>query len=183
VAKQVLEIKDFSGGLNCSSDARDIQFNQFSQLWNVSPSQAGILKVGGCLVQYIDNLPHNSSNYQEGYGLFAVSFDTTPTIIEGQFENAFEEGTVAGLDGTALTLATLPSFQSVADHSTNDFYNNMTILIYEGNGIGQSRRISDYNGSTKVATILHIQLFQIHLQSIKYLDGQEIIQNSVIKEI
>ena len=158
MAKQVLEIKDFSGGLNCSSDARDIQFNQFSQLWNVSPSQAGILKIGGCLVQYIDNLPHNSSNYQEGYGLFAVSFDTTPTIIEGQFENAFEEGTVVACSGTSLTLAALPTFQSVANHNTDNFYRNMTVLIYEGNGIGESRRIVSYDYTdadpdTHIATI------------------------------
>ena len=29
MAKQVLEIKDFSGGLNCYSEARDLQDNQF----------------------------------------------------------------------------------------------------------------------------------------------------------
>ena len=89
MAKQVLEIKDFSGGLNCSSDARDIQFNEFSQLWNISPSQTGILKIGGSLVQYIDNIPHNSANYQEGYGLFATSIDSTPSILDSEFEILF----------------------------------------------------------------------------------------------
>ena len=41
--KQVLEIKDFSGGLNCSVDSRDIKINEFSQLYNISSSQEGIL--------------------------------------------------------------------------------------------------------------------------------------------
>lgn len=155
MAKQVLEIKDFSGGLNCSSDARDIQFNEFSQLWNISPSQTGILKIGGSLVQYIDNIPHNSANYQEGYGLFATSIDSTPSILDSEFETGFEEGTVASYTATqiVITLATLPSFQSVVDHNTDNFYRNMTILIYSGNGIGQCRRIVGYAGDTKIATI------------------------------
>jgi len=51
--KQSLEIKDFSGGLNCYSDARDIQDTEFTQFWNVTSSQKGILKIGGSLVEHI----------------------------------------------------------------------------------------------------------------------------------
>ena len=168
--KQSLEIKDFSGGLNAYSDARDIKDDQFAQLWNFSSSQAGILKIGGSLVQHIFGLPHNNSNFQSGYGLFATSVDTTPTVIEGQLEGGFEEGTVAAYSSSAtvITLATTPSIQSVANHSTNDFYNNKTILIYDGNGAGQSRRIVDYNGSTYVATITEAFTSTIPNTSSKY---------------
>ena len=168
--KQSLEIKDFSGGLNAYADARDIKDDQFSQLWNFSSSQAGILKIGGSLVQHIFGLPHNNSNFQSGYGLFATSVDTTPTVIEGQLEGGFEEGTVAAYSSSAtvITLATTPSIQSVANHSTNDFYNNKTILIYDGNGAGQSRRIVDYNGSTYVATITEAFTSTIPNTSSKY---------------
>ena len=153
MAKQALEIKDFSGGLNAFSDPRDIKLNEFSRLYNASPSQVGVIKFGGALVESVYNLPHDNSNFQIGYGLFATSIDTTPTILDGQFETGFEEGTIAGVSGTDITLANLPTFQNKTDHDTDDFYNNMTILIYSGNGIGQSRRIVDYVGSTKVATI------------------------------
>ena len=72
MAKKVLEIKDFSRGLNCFSDARDIEPNQFAQLWNVNSSQVGILKQGGSLVQSLYGLPHDNANIQVGYGLFAT---------------------------------------------------------------------------------------------------------------
>ena len=132
MAKQVLEIKDFSGGLNCSVDARDIEINEFAQIYNISSAQEGILKCGGGLVQNIFGLPHNNVNFQEGYGLFATSVDAIPNIIEGQMEGAFEEGTVAAYSSTSLTLAANSNFQTAANHATNDFYNNMTVLIYEG---------------------------------------------------
>ena len=159
MAKQSLEIKDFSGGLNCYSDARDIQDTEFSQFWNVTSSQKGILKIGGSLVEHIYGLPHSNTNFQAGYGLFAISIDSTPTIIDGQFESGFEEGAIAGYaSGTpSITLATLPTFQSATNHATNDFYNNYSITIYKtADGAlpqGETRRIIDYIGSSKIATL------------------------------
>ncbi len=37
--------------------------------------------------------------------------------------------------------------------ATDDYYNGMTVLIYGGTGVGQSRTIIDYVGSTQTATI------------------------------
>jgi len=37
--------------------------------------------------------------------------------------------------------------------STDDYYNGMPIYFYSGAGQGQIRRINDYNGTTKVATL------------------------------
>ena len=158
MAKQVLEIKDFSSGLNAFSDPRDIKVGEFSRLYNASPSQVGIIKFGGALVESVYNLPHDNSNFQIGYGLFATSIDTTPTILDGQFESAFEEGTVVTCSSTSLTLALLPTFQSKTNHNTNNFYRNMTVLIYEGTGIGESRRIVSYaytdaDPDTHIATL------------------------------
>ena len=153
MAKKVLEIKNFTGGLNCSLDSRDIELNEFAQAYNISSSQEGILKHGGGLVQNIFNLPHNNVNFQEGYGLFATSVDSSPSIIQGQFESGFEEGTVAGYSGTSLTLATLPTFQSKDNHETNNFYRNMTVVIISGTYIGESRRIVSYTGDTQVAVL------------------------------
>jgi hypothetical protein len=51
----------------------------------------------------------------------------------------------AGAAGT-ITLATTAS-------ATNDFYNNDVVMIDAGTGKGQERIITDYDGTTKVATI------------------------------
>jgi len=154
--KQSLEIKDFSGGLNCYSDARDIQDTEFAQFWNVTSSQKGILKVGGSLVQHIYGLPHSNTNFQVGYGLFSTGVDYSLGVIDGGFEIGFEFGTVAAYEETgdaSITLATLPSKQSITNHGTDYFYNNYTILIDSGNGAGQTRKITDYTGSSKNAIL------------------------------
>ena len=91
--KKVLEINDFTGGLNCYSDPRDIKENEFAQNWNVNVSQSGITKLGGSLFESIRNLPHDSTNQQFGFGLFATGVDYSLSIIDGEFENGFEEGT------------------------------------------------------------------------------------------
>lgn len=38
-------------------------------------------------------------------------------------------------------------------NANNDFYNDMAIALISGTGAGQVRKISDYNGSSKVATV------------------------------
>lgn len=50
--------------------------------------------------------------------------------------------------GGATTI-TLDASASAVD----DFYNNQAIYIVSGTGVGQGRIISDYNGTTKVATV------------------------------
>lgn len=37
--------------------------------------------------------------------------------------------------------------------ATNDYYNGAVVNIYGGTGVGQSRKITDYDGTTKVATV------------------------------
>ena len=55
-------------------------------------------------------------------------------------------GTAAAGASTTLTLA------STAD-GRNDYYNGVLVTITSGTGSGQTGRISDYVGSTKVATM------------------------------
>ena len=153
MAKKTYEIKDFSGGLNQTTNKRKIQDNELSVAINARVNENNTIGVGGELGLYLYNLPHSNTNFKFGYGLFATSVDTTPSILDAEFESGFEEGTVQAYTGTTLTLAATPSFQSTTNHATNDFYNNMTVVIVEGNGIGESRRIVDYAGSSKQATI------------------------------
>jgi hypothetical protein len=152
--KRTLEIKDFSGGINVYSDSRDINDNEFAQAWNANLSQTGIIKTGGSLVSSLSGLPHSNTNFQTGYGLFATGTDHSLSIIDGEFEVGFEFGTVAAESTTTnIQLAAVPSKQSLTNHSADDYYNNCTILISSGPGAGQTRTITDYTGSSKLATI------------------------------
>ena len=155
MAKKSLQIVDFSGGLNCYRDARDIEDNQFAQQWNATAHQTGVIKVGGGLAQSIRGLPHDNSNFQQGYGLFAFSSDSMTTIIDGDFNNAYEEGTLQTYSsGTpSITLAANSTHVLESLHELDGHYNNYTIFIYSGNGAGQTRRITNYVGSTRIATI------------------------------
>ena len=157
--KKVLEIKDFTGGLNCFSDARDIKDSEFAQLWNANTSQTGLMKFGGSLVQNIIGLIHSNTNFQEGYGLFATGVDYSFNIIDGDFETPFEQGAIAGYaSGTpSITLAANSTYQSKTNHDTANFYRNYAILIYstaDGNAPqGETRRITAYAADTHVATL------------------------------
>jgi len=59
------------------------------------------------------------------------------------------QGTVSSGDQEPNTT----SFDTSLTNSTNDFYNNSVITFTDGDLDGQIRRISDYNGSTKVITV------------------------------
>ena len=69
MAKRALTVTRFDGGLNCFSDARDIQDNEFFQSWNAVVDRAGILRMAGEGHSYISGLPHSqeysssSTNY------------------------------------------------------------------------------------------------------------------------
>ena len=52
----------------------------------------------------------------------------------------------AGSTTTSLVLA-------ASESSVDDFYNGMLVFIYDGVAINQSRRIVDYEGSTRTATL------------------------------
>lgn len=57
-----------------------------------------------------------------------------------------ESGTAQAGAATTITLA-------AGESATDDFYNDQFIYILSGTGVGQGRIISDYNGTTKVATV------------------------------
>lgn len=78
------------------------------------------------------------------WGAARASYLTDGTF--GQMLQSIRSGTAqAGASGT-ITL-------DVSASASDDFYNNCVIQIISGTGANQSRIISDYVGSTKVATI------------------------------
>ena len=155
MAKQVLKITNWVGGLNSATDPRDIQENQFAQNWNVIDDVGGILRKVGGAEDSIINLDHNNAKQQTGYGLFTMQTDHNISPFNGTFNDGYERGQLqAYASGTpSVTLAANPVYGTSTLHATNDYYNNWTILIYDDDGEGESRTITDYVGSTKVATI------------------------------
>ena len=77
--KQVLQIKDFSGGVNSYSDPRDLQENEFQILDNAVVDELGIIRVSGGL-ELKDNIDITGETHQEafpsaGSGLFSYATD------------------------------------------------------------------------------------------------------------
>lgn len=63
-----------------------------------------------------------------------------------RFWNAHHALTVDDADSTSITLNSL-------DSAIDDFYNGAVITIVTGPGATQTRKITDYDGTTKIATI------------------------------
>ena len=76
----------------------------------------------------------------------------TSKIILDELPNEFY-GVTAVLIGTAQAGASSTITLTSGASTTDDRYNNFTITIIGGTGLGQSKLITDYVGSTKVATI------------------------------
>ena len=65
-------------------------------------------------------------------------------------------GTVAALAATSLTFDATPNGSSANDYTVkriDDYYIGAYVEIYSGTGVGQTRKTTDYVGSTKVATV------------------------------
>ena len=163
MAKKVLKVTDFKGGVNSFADARDIADNEFAQNWNAALDKAGIVRFTGGGAKSVINLPHDNTNFEPGYGLFSTGIDNQISVIDGEFENGFEEGTVASYADShsgspfsgnpVIGLAATSSHVSATNHATDNYYNNYCIVITSGNGQGQTRRIVDYDGTSKKAQI------------------------------
>ena len=156
--KQLLEVANFSGGLNCYSDARDIEDNQFAQNWNAVVDKAGIIRVSGMGQQYIDTDYHDSTNFQRGYGLFQFSTDYSFTEVDGNFNTGIKTGTISATANIGATTCNLEASYT----ADTDEFNNMSLFIYSGPGIGQSRKITATASGTSaqltIATALDVAL-------------------------
>ena len=125
--KQLLEVTDFSGGLNCYSDARDIKDNQFEQNWNAVVDKAGIIRVAGMAKNHIKTELHLNTNIQEGFGLFQFSSDYSINSIDADFNSGIKSGTLSAGATGPTSAATL---ETTYAGSLNEF-SRMMIFIYE----------------------------------------------------
>ena len=146
--KEVLQLTKFSGGLNCYSDARDIEDDQFEQNWNAIVDKAGVIRVSGMAENFINTDFHSNDNFNPGFGLYQISVDNSFAEIKSDFGSGLTSGTIA--TATNSTVHVLEDKTSTS--STNDYYNGMIIFIYAGLRKGESRVITDYVGSSRTIT-------------------------------
>jgi hypothetical protein len=161
VPKQELHITDFSGGLNCYSDARDISDTQFSQCWNASLDKYGVVRFSGAGLPYVTTSASFVNNeFTPGGGLFSYSTDYIENIIDSDFNGAYfggyaDKGIAAYTRGaTTITLdAVGPLDPRYSILQSDDSFNNMFLYITAGPGAGQTRKITDYAASGRTCTI------------------------------
>lgn len=127
--------------------------------------------VGSTLVATVDSAwvtnPTNSSDYQ------ILAFSPASGVADWTSGEKDQIRHRIGIDGakTAPAAASIPSLPAIVEQgqaqagaattitlrsgasASNDFFNDLTVQIIDGTGIGQARLITDYVGSTKVATV------------------------------
>lgn len=81
-----------------------------------------------------------------GYGLEVMDATVTGKI-KGVLDSMVDRTNILASGGAST--ATLDASAS----ATNDYYNGDILLLYQGTGAGQSRVITDYDGSSKQATV------------------------------
>ena len=81
--------------------------------------------------------------------VISINIDLSIPVSSNSLYSIYGEGGLA-------TSATSTTFVLEAAHghsSTDDFYNNLILEIYEGTGIGQTKVITDYVGSTRTCIV------------------------------
>ena len=142
--KQLLEINNFAGGLNSYSDPRDIEDSEFQQNWNAIVDKAGVIRVAGMGEHSIATEYHHllsTTNFQPGYGLFQFSSDYSTNAIDGKFASGIKTGTASASTSSIMALEATANVEA-------DAYNSMIVHIYEGTGLGQTRRITATTDAT-----------------------------------
>ena len=101
----------------------------------------------------LENVPLiNLPQYAYFFSTHSPNFDITPSATTGAVtitasNVTTDSGTAQGGGYDTITLKSTTTF------SSNDDANGLQIEITSGTGSGQQRFITDYNGSTKVATV------------------------------
>ena len=120
--KRVLQVTNFSGGLNNYKDARDLDDNEFSQNWNAMVDTEGVIKVAGMASDSIYTDAFSNERFQRGYGLFQFKSDYGLFGINGSFTAGIAKGTIHALDGSNPTYVfTLENKESTSGNFTITF--------------------------------------------------------------
>lgn len=107
--------------------------------WNVSASIT--LNTVDTTNKTVTSIGSDFTGYCAGGFLVEDTVSSSVPLVKATISNTAQAG-----GASTVTLATTAC-------ATDDYYNTLTITITSGTGVGQVRTISDYVGSTKVATV------------------------------
>ena len=97
-----------------------------------------------------------SGRIDASVGAVAANAITAAAIADGAIDRATfaaDTGLQSIRSGTAQAGGSTSITVDSSASAVNDFYNNTYIYLTGGTGVGQARFISDYDGSTKIATV------------------------------
>ena len=139
--KKVLQVANFSGGLNAYADARDIKDSEFVQNWDAVVDRDGIIRTSGMATDFIYADMLNNDAYQSyGYGLFQFTSDYSFSYgMDGSFSTGFKQGSIGDYEETGAPSIDLEAGVPAQDA---DYWKDWIIYISNGPGQGASRLIT-----------------------------------------
>jgi len=159
--KQVLQIKDFSGGVNSYSDPRDLQENEFQILDNASVDEQGIIRVSGGL-ELKDNIDLDSDANEVDtilsiagkglfshktdylYGLQEFNYDFNSNLEKDGADSANAWGVVKN-DGDGTWAFEQTSSNTNETSASGAGASNSFAINYDEYSAASSRSVGEYN--------------------------------------
>ena len=147
MAKKVLQVTDFSGGLNAYADARDIDDSDFVQNWNAVVDRGGIIRVAGMGLDETLTEDWDNYNFEEGFGLFQFSADYPFLYIQdGNLDYAYKSGVLTDYTSGGPTVA----LEAGSQVATNAYAN---YIIYFPQYAYSQKIVSNTDASPTVITV------------------------------
>jgi hypothetical protein len=136
VAKGILNISNYSGGLNNKTNSRDIEDNQFQNLDSLSIETPGKLKVMGAVDDYVVSLSYTGYKMSNvNNSLTASSSDTDFTITAYPIPPAFAVNNVIRINNEDMLITAAVVVASAVNITVTRGYNSTTIAAHERDDI------------------------------------------------
>ena len=132
MAKGILNISNYSGGLNNKTNSRDIEDNQFQDLDSLSIETPGKLKVMGAVNDFnvsVSYTGYKMSNVNNS--MTASSSDTNFTITAYPIPSMFAVNTVIRINTEDMLITNVATVGSAVDITVTRGYNSTTIAAHE----------------------------------------------------
>ena len=101
------------------------------------------------------HVQYNAVNGSIDYIDLTSAGSSYPSSVNAVFDNSNVDNPKTLLSGATLGAGTTgtATLGRTQESSTDDFYNTYSLNIVSGTGVGQNKRIQDYDGETKVCTV------------------------------
>jgi hypothetical protein len=136
VAKGILNISNYSGGLNNKTNSRDIEDNQFQNLDSLSIETPGKLKVMGAVNDYVVSLSYTGYKMSNvNNSLTASSSDTDFTITAYPIPPEFAVNNVIRINNEDMLITAAVVVASAVNITVTRGYNSTTIAAHDRDDI------------------------------------------------